>query len=360
MPQATFEIRKELTEAIELFGDGHTDAALEKFSVASSIRPGSKPIGTQDPATLARMCEAMPQNLTARLALADTLSVDEAQPKYVSIVRQLRALKGFERAPEAGQIDVPSLNNLHWHSIDLGREWIEGLRKTAKVLAHEMLMAEWPDLTGKSVLDIGAFGGWFSFEAERRGASQVTAMEYYSWVLDFPKVRKWVSERLASGQIANAYDPPDDCFDFENQPGRLAFDLTRKALNSDVTPWLAKFEDVELPPHDVTLLLGVLYHNENPYQMLEQVAGATRERLIIETHAASCPHALTDPTWHFFGAGEVRGDGSTFWAPSEQGLVDMLKRVGFQRIEVLYGWDLVAPLPQKSSVQHRMWVHAHK
>ena len=94
--------------------------------------------------------------------------------------------------------------------------------------------------------------------------------------------------------------------------------------------------------------------------MLEKVAASTKETLIIETHAASCPNALNDPTWHFFGAGEVRGDGSTFWAPSEQGLVDMLTRVGFSRVEVMYGWDMIAPLRPTPSSQHRMWVHAHK
>jgi 2-polyprenyl-3-methyl-5-hydroxy-6-metoxy-1,4-benzoquinol methylase len=33
------------------------------------------------------------------------------------------------------------------------------------------------DLTGKRVLDIGAWDGWFSFEAERRGA-EVVALDY--------------------------------------------------------------------------------------------------------------------------------------------------------------------------------------
>ena len=36
-------------------------------------------------------------------------------------------------------------------------------------------------LAGESVLDIGAWDGFFSFEAERRGASRVVAADYYSW-----------------------------------------------------------------------------------------------------------------------------------------------------------------------------------
>ena len=36
-------------------------------------------------------------------------------------------------------------------------------------------------LTGKSVLDVGAWDGFYSFEAERRGASRVLATDSYAW-----------------------------------------------------------------------------------------------------------------------------------------------------------------------------------
>src|SRR6266568_9564153 len=37
------------------------------------------------------------------------------------------------------------------------------------------------DLTGKTVLDIGAYDGFFSFEAERRGAARVVAADKFCW-----------------------------------------------------------------------------------------------------------------------------------------------------------------------------------
>src|SRR5258706_16415609 len=58
-----------------------------------------------------------------------------------------------------------------WHSVDLGDLFVEGKRKGSARLAEENALMDWPDLRGKTVLDIGAFGGWFSFEAERRGAA---------------------------------------------------------------------------------------------------------------------------------------------------------------------------------------------
>src|SRR4051794_20015117 len=37
------------------------------------------------------------------------------------------------------------------------------------------------DLTGKTVLDVGTWDGFFAFEAERRGASRVLATDHHAW-----------------------------------------------------------------------------------------------------------------------------------------------------------------------------------
>ena len=95
-----------------------------------------------------------------------------------------------------------------WHSVDLGDLFIEGARKTGAVLAREQRLIDWPDLTGKTVLDIGAFGGWFSFEAYRRGAASVTAIDYYSWVFDWPRLMEWIGAERAAGRKPNPYEPP--------------------------------------------------------------------------------------------------------------------------------------------------------
>ena len=71
------------------------------------------------------------------------------------------------------------------------------LRVGARIhaVAKEMMMMELPSLTGKTVLDVGALGGWFTFEAERRGAARVTALDYYSWTVDGLKLNAWISEQ---------------------------------------------------------------------------------------------------------------------------------------------------------------------
>src|SRR5579862_9267701 len=69
---------------------------------------------------------------------------------------------------------------LRWyHTIDLGGGVVtEGVDNSPERLARMQLPV---DLSGRSVLDIGAWDGFFSFEAERRRASRVVASDYYAW-----------------------------------------------------------------------------------------------------------------------------------------------------------------------------------
>ena len=66
-----------------------------------------------------------------------------------------------------------------YHTLDLGGGIVtSGVDHSPSRLARVDLPAS---LAGKSVLDIGAWDGFFSFEAERRHASRVVAADYYSW-----------------------------------------------------------------------------------------------------------------------------------------------------------------------------------
>ena len=60
-----------------------------------------------------------------------------------------------------------------FHTIDLGN----GVRtRGQKDTPTEVGIMEIPDdLTGRTVLDVGAYDGFYSFECERRGASRVVA-----------------------------------------------------------------------------------------------------------------------------------------------------------------------------------------
>jgi tRNA (mo5U34)-methyltransferase len=74
----------------------------------------------------------------------------------------------------------PEVAAIRWfHSIDLGNGVrTPGVDRTAQKLKRLTLPAS---LSGKTVLDVGAWDGFFSFEAERRGAKRVLATDHYCW-----------------------------------------------------------------------------------------------------------------------------------------------------------------------------------
>lgn len=247
-----------------------------------------------------------------------------------------------------------------WHSVDLGDLFIEGARKTSAVLAKEMRLMDMPDLRGKSVLDIGAFGGWFSFEAERRGAASVTALDYYSWVYDWPKIHRWVRAEREAGRVADTYNPPSDTIDPVGQPGRRALDVTREIIGSKVQTTLGVVEDFKHDPFDVVLYLGVLYHTKNPFYSLQKVADLCKEQLIVETLGVHLPGQEDRPVWEFFNADQVNKDSTTWWAPNEKGLADMLIATGFSQVEIKGGADQLSDAQRQRRHLTRIWIHARK
>jgi tRNA (mo5U34)-methyltransferase len=242
-----------------------------------------------------------------------------------------------------------------WHSVDLGDLFIEGDRKTGPILLDEHRRAHFPDFSGKSVLDVGAFGGWYSFEAERRGASEVVALDYHSWVIDWPKLGRYMAAEREAGRIPDMYHPPPSVFDEVSQPGRKVFDITKQALGSKVTPVLARVEDYTPGrTFDVVLYLGVLYHCEDPMLSLRKVAGLTGERLIVET-LGMVTNNEDVALWQYFNDDKVNNDVTTWWAPNAKGLADMLLAVGFRDVSV-------NPMPAYSGPPKlvRLWAHARR
>jgi tRNA (mo5U34)-methyltransferase len=191
-----------------------------------------------------------------------------------------------------------------WHSLDLGDGEVTQGHKSVERLRREAEIAFAHGIKGKSVLDIGAWDGFFSFEAERRGASRVLATDWFVW-----------------GGIVN-YKP--------------AFDYAHARLASRVESQVADVFDLSPARHgqfDTVLLLGVLYHLKNPLGGLEIAASMARETLIIETHVALL-NVLAPAMRYHLGA-ELSNDPTNFWSPNLPCLNNMLLDLGFSKVEFL-------------------------
>lgn len=237
-----------------------------------------------------------------------------------------------------------------WHSIDLGHGVVTDGYKSAAGLEHELKALRLPDLAGKSVLDIGAYDGFFSFEAERRGARRVVAMDHYVWGLDLSKgLARWKDCQQ------RGVDPGPEVelhLDMNDLPGMLAYNAAHRALGSKVETVVQDFMEADpakVGNFDVVLFLGVLYHLENPLAALKRVAGLTSGVAVIETEAIALAghehHALCE----FFEGGELNYDPSNWWAPNEKAVAGMCRAAGFTRVETIVGSPLPAPA-NKSTV----------
>jgi len=199
---------------------------------------------------------------------------------------------------------------IHWfHSIDLGQGVVtQGDDESPRKLGWLHLPES---LAGKSVLDVGAWDGFFSFEAERRGAARVVAVDPECW-----RPPAWGPDHFGT---------------------KAGFDLAHRALGSHVQD--LDLDLLDIAPEttgvfDVVLFLGVFYHLPDPWPYLDRVASVTTERLVIETHADLLD--LRRPAMAFYPGDEIAGDPSNWWGPNAAMLRAALLQRGFSRVEVVH------------------------
>ncbi|HYP07834.1 MAG TPA: methyltransferase domain-containing protein, partial [Bryobacteraceae bacterium] len=156
-----------------------------------------------------------------------------------------------------------------WHSFELpDGSVVEGVCDLPG-LKHRLAQFPIPqDLTGKRVLDVGAWDGFFSFEMEKRGAEVVAV----------------------------------DCWDNER------FRLMRSMLNSRVE---YRIHDMyELTPatvgtFDIVVFFGVLYHLKHPLLALERVCALTTDLACVDTFVSEDDSPI--PRMEFYEHAELGG-----------------------------------------------------
>lgn len=225
-----------------------------------------------------------------------------------------------------------------FHSIDLGDVTTRG-RKSPTQLAHELERLRLPDLKNRSVLDIGAFDGFFSFESERRGARRVVALDHYVWSLDLTEAdAEWRRSRTHGGVTPSGESSPH--WRPDALPGKRGYDTAHQVLDSRVETVVDDFMTMDLDAlgtFDVVLYLGVLYHIEDPLRALRRLASVTDGTAVIETEAVEFQLSGKARLCEFFEDGELNHDASNWWAPNRRALEGMCRAAGFREVRVMVG-----------------------
>ncbi len=214
---------------------------------------------------------------------------------------------------ELVQQQVALLSTKGWyHSIELpGGSVIQGM---IGVEALRNRLAAYPipaDLTGKRVLDVGAWTGWCSFEMERRGA-QVVAV---------------------------------DCVEFEE------FREAHRLIGSTVDYRILDVD--ELTPEtvgffDYVLFFGVLYHLRNPLLGLEKICAITKDTAFVETFVTD--DGTAPCVMEFYETNELGGQIDNWFGPSAQCAAALCRSAGFARVNLEYVSERRAGI-----TCHRLW-----
>jgi tRNA (mo5U34)-methyltransferase len=166
-------------------------------------------------------------------------------------------------------------------------------------IQHLLRIAGVPeDLHGLRVLDIGTTNGGVAFEAERRGASQVVAVD----IVD----PTWFGIAAIVEQLGS----------------RVEY----------VQASVYELSNLFTEPFDVVVFWGVLYHLRHPLLALDNVRAVAGGTVYLETAIAdgALPDAADQPLCQFFRKDEWAGDGSNWFRPTSTTVLAWLRSSGFE------------------------------
>lgn len=198
------------------------------------------------------------------------------------------------------QEQVRHLQGTGWyHSMDWPSGEVTEGHQSLEVQRERLARFPIPaDLSGKSVLDIGAWDGWFGFELERRGAT-LSAID----VVENPR---YLAARRRMGSNSD-YRTLDIC--------------DPKVL--------------ELGSFDIVLFLGVLYHVKHPLLALEHVCALTRDLACVESYVIDHGDLDAKPSMEFYEGEELCGQFDNWVGLNCSCLMAMARTAGFARVDLL-------------------------
>ena len=201
-----------------------------------------------------------------------------------------------------------------FHTFALNRE--HGIYAPGSARDHRYRIPAIPaDFSGLSVLDVGAFDGFYSFLAEHRGSTRVVAVDneqYVSWV-----AARWGIE-LTGGEGFRAIH------------GLLRSSVEYRTLDAFDLGLLEQ-------SFDFAFCCGILHRVEAPRRLLELLRRrlAPGGRVLLETHGVFAGTGDGYPI-HRYAPGEVYPDDDyVYWGFTASGLDLLAREAGYK------GFDLI-------------------
>lgn len=154
------------------------------------------------------------------------------------------------------------------------------------------------DLSGKRVLDVGAWDGWFSFECERRGAEVVA--------VDCIRLDTFLEAKERIGSKV-------------------------EYLTLDVNELSA----ARLGTFDIVLFLGVLYHLRHPLLGLEKAVELSTDLVLVESFVIASEKRQIPAVMEFYERTELGGQLDNWCGPTLECLVAMCRSAGLAQVNVI-------------------------
>jgi len=180
-------------------------------------------------------------------------------------------------------------------------------------------------LDGMRVLDVGCAEGFFSFEAERRGAAEVVAIDSFA-------------------------------------PAIQRFGIVRDAIGSKVDPYLCSVYDLSprtFGTFDLVMFFGVLYHLRHPWYALEKIFDVCSGDMLLQTLVTDDPKyrdlslALFHPSGIESGPEGARlWDPTVAWVPTPECAKNLTRGVGFVDVADVTN-EPAKPFVMRASVPNR-------
>jgi tRNA (mo5U34)-methyltransferase len=239
-----------------------------------------------------------------------------------------RAVDGLNNHRKGSSRVHERVSALRWyHTIDLGDVVTPGLVDARSIAGQGVLPAR---LDGKRVLDVGTCDGFWAFEMERRGASEVVAIDLDTFA-DYDVPRRKREDVIGRGEEMLA--------SLGLQPVGESFRLAKEILGSNVQREVVSVYDLSpevLGTFDVVLCGYLLVHLRDPQTALENIFSVTRDFAIVIEPINVDLESFNRPLSSFVGTDFM----GMWWEHNSKAWRVIMQTAGFDPVEELLRADL--------------------